>query len=53
MAKYREQMAKLVQLKKEQEISENFYKNLLNVVSEPSFFILDLSLNLSLSIYDN
>ena len=30
MAKYREQMLKLIQLKKEQELTENFYKTTLN-----------------------
>jgi hypothetical protein len=32
MSKYREQMLKLIQLKKEQEATENFYKNALTQV---------------------
>lgn len=32
MAKYREQMLKLIQLKREQEMSENFYKSILTKV---------------------
>ena len=33
MTKYREQMLRLIQLKKEQEISENFYKSTLAKVN--------------------
>ena len=38
MTKYREQMLRLIQLKKEQEISENYYKSTLAKVIVPWFF---------------
>ena len=44
MAKYREQMLKLIQLKREQEMSENFYKSILTKVK---FGFILLVLNFS------